>query len=62
MFSVDCTATECVLVCHECGWRGLAMDNLDGWRKCRNHEHQHHPGTLHASVRYSAQMARHIRT
>lgn len=62
MFTVDITAYSGAVRCHECGWGAFALDNLDGWRKARDHEHERHPGTLHASKRYSDQLHRRLTT
>lgn len=59
MFAVDVSSRSTVVVCHGCGWRCMALDKLDGWRRAAAHERQMHEGSLHASTRYSQTRGRH---
>lgn len=59
MFACDGTAWSVVMVCHECGWRTLALDRVAGWRAARDHERRAHPGQLHAAARLGQMTRRH---
>lgn len=52
---VDFTQHSCVAVCAACGWRTLAGDRAEAWRRARTHEQQMHPGSRQATkAAYSA--------
>lgn len=57
-FRIDCSTTSAVVICHDCGWRGLAEDRLAARRLAASHERRAHPGQLHASNALSLALAR----
>lgn len=49
MIRLDCTQFSVVVVCISCGWRSLAGDKSEGWRRAVQHEKSQHPGQSQAS-------------
>lgn len=58
-FRLDMSAETGVVVCRDCGWRGLVFHRgsgggrLSAWRQAASHERRAHPGQKVASAALS---------
>ena len=60
-FRVDMSAETGVVICKDCGWRGIAFDRVSAWRQAASHERRAHPGSVLASKALSESLHRHAR-
>lgn len=58
-FKVDMSGESGVVICRDCGWRGMAFDRVSAWRQAASHERRAHPGNLLASKALSETARRH---
>lgn len=58
-FRIDMSRETGVVVCRDCGWRGIAFDRVSAWRQAASHERRAHPGQVLASKAFSETTRRH---